>query len=38
MNNRGRELLVIFLGAFLMAGFGSALAVALQLRGAESRP
>ena len=38
MRGRGRELLVIFLGAFLMAGFGVRLAAALQLRGGEPRP
>ena len=38
MNSRGRELLVIFLGSFLMAGFGMRLAGAMQLRGGESRP
>ena len=35
MNSRGRELLVIFLGSFLMAGFGVRLAGALQLRGGD---
>lgn len=35
MRGRGREFLVIFLGAFLMAGFGVRLAAALQLRGGE---
>ena len=38
MNSRGRELLAIFLGAFLMAGFGSALSGGLQLRGEDPRP
>lgn len=38
MRGRGRELLVIFLGAFLMAGFGVRLAAPLQLEGKGSRP
>ncbi len=38
MRGRGREFLVIFLGAFLMGASGVRLSAAMQLRGDESRP